>query len=97
MTMPLLKVGRGSAGTTGSTLPLIARTLPVTISVNITPRKAYTGTPNSRVDSLTPRRLPVVRRIRNARLSQVLPTCSEGNAEVSADTPAVMLTATVSV
>ena len=32
VTRPLLNAGRGSAGTTGSTPPIIARTAPVTIT-----------------------------------------------------------------
>ncbi len=59
--------------------------------------KKYVGTEKMRPDSRTPRRLPSARTVMNPSDSSTRLTCSAGNADVSAATPAAILTATVSV
>ena len=59
--------------------------------------KKYVGTAKMRPDSRMPRRLPTVSSARNTSDSSTRLTCIAGKAEVSAATPAAMLTATVSV
>ena len=53
--------------------------------------------PNSFVDSRSPRRLPSIRMPISTRLIVTRLTCSDGTADVIAETPAAMLTATVKV
>src|SRR6185503_1103038 len=91
---PVPSVGRGSTGSTGTTCPVIICERPVTISTNITPTNPYTGTPNNFVDSLRPRRLPSIRTAMKISARMTRFTCIAGTAEVIADTPAAMLTAT---
>jgi hypothetical protein len=49
------------------------------------------------VDSRNPRRFPIISMAMKPRLNTTRLTCSDGMAEVIAETPAAMLTATVRV
>jgi hypothetical protein len=57
--------------------------------------KKYVGAAKIRPDSRMPRRLPSISTRTNASVSSTRFTCHWGNADVTAATPAAMLTATV--
>ena len=88
-------IGAGLTAGTGCTVPASTCHAPTTINISVLTMKKYVGTAKIRPDSRMPRRLPIISSRTNPRVSSTRLTCHCGNAEVSAATPAAMLTATV--
>jgi hypothetical protein len=93
----VLPVASGcSGGATSESVPKKYRYAPTASIRKMLTMKKYVGTENIRPDSRTPRRLPSISMATNASASHTGLRCHSGSAEVSAATPAAMLTDTVS-
>ncbi len=88
--------GTGAAATTGETSPIAMRHTPTPMRIRIETTKKYVGSAKIRPDSLMPRRLPTISTSTNPSVASTGRMCHWGNADVTAATPAAMLTATVS-
>ena len=87
--------GDGPGGTTGSTAPMATRPSPTATRISVHTMKKYVGIEKIWPDSRMPRRLPSISSSTNPSVISIRLTCQAGKADVSAATPAAMLTATV--